>query len=153
MTTRRQATRISLAVITVLTAATLTGCGVLDRQPNLVTFTTQLRAANEVPPNVSPGTGSVDAVLDKNTNLLRWKVSFSGLTGAPTAAHFHGPAAIGANAGVALGWPAPIRSPMEGRATLTPAQAADLLAGRWYANIHTARNPGGEVRGQMTVRY
>lgn len=153
MTTRRQATRISLAVITVLTAATLTGCGVLDRQSNLVTFTTQLRAANEVPPNVSPGTGSVDAVLDKNTNLLRWKVSFSGLTGAPTAAHFHGPAAIGANAGVALGWPAPIRSPMEGRATLTPAQAADLLAGRWYANIHTARNPGGEVRGQMTVRY
>lgn len=153
MTTRRQATRISLAVITVLTAATLTGCGMLDRQSNLVTFTTQLRAANEVPPNVSPGTGSVDAVLDKNTNLFRWKVSFSGLTGAPTAAHFHGPAAIGANAGVALAWPAPIRSPMEGRATLTPAQAADLLAGRWYANIHTARNPGGEVRGQMTVRY
>lgn len=153
MTTRRQATRISLAVITVLTAATLTGCGVLDRQSNLVTFTTQLRAANEVPPNVSPGTGSVDAVLDKNTNLFRWKVSFSGLTGAPTAAHFHGPAAIGANAGVALAWPAPIRSPMEGRATLTPAQAADLTAGRWYANIHTARNPGGEVRGQMTARY
>lgn len=153
MTTRRQATRISLAVITVLTAATLTGCGVLDRQSNLVTFTTQLRAANEVPPNASPGTGSVDAVLDKNTNLLRWKVSFSGLTGPATAAHFHGPAAIGANAGVALAWPAPIRSPMEGRATLTAAQAADLLAGRWYANIHTERNPGGEVRGQMTARY
>lgn len=153
MATRRQATRISLAVITVLTAATLTGCGALDRQSNLVTFTTQLRAANEVPPNASQGTGSVDAVLDKNTNLFRWKVSFTGLTGAPTAAHFHGPAAIGANAGVALAWPAPIRSPMEGRATLTPAQAADLMAGRWYANIHTARNPGGEVRGQMTVRY
>lgn len=153
MITRRHATRISLAVITVLTAATLTGCGLLDRQSNLVAFTTQLRAANEVPPNASPASGSVDAVLDKNTNLFRWKVSYSGLTGAPTAAHFHGPAAIGANAGVALAWPAPIRSPMEGRATLTAAQAADLLAGRWYANIHTARNPGGEVRGQMTARY
>lgn len=153
MITRRHATRISLAVITALTAATLTGCGLLDRQSNLVAFTTQLRAANEVPPNASPASGSVDAVLDKNTNLFRWKVSYSGLTGAPTAAHFHGPAAIGANAGVALAWPAPIRSPMEGRATLTAAQAADLLAGRWYANIHTARNPGGEVRGQMTARY
>lgn len=153
MTLRRQATRISLVVISVLAVAALTGCGMLERQANLVAFTTQLRAANEVPPNNSRGNGSVDAVLDKNTNLFRWKVNFTGLTGPATAAHFHGPAAIGANAGVALGWSGPIRSPMEGRARLTSAQAADLLAGRWYANIHTARNPGGEVRGQMTARY
>jgi hypothetical protein len=153
MPTRRQATRISLAFITVLTVATLTGCSLLDTKSNLVTFTTQLRAANEVPPNASRGSGSVDAVFNKDTNLLRWKVSYTGLTGPATAAHFHGPAAIGANAGVALGWPNPIRSPLEGNATLTAAQAADLLAGRWYANIHTAANPGGEVRGQMTVRY
>ncbi len=153
MTTRRQATRISFAVITVLAAATLTGCGMMDRQSNLVAFTTQLRAANEVPPNNSQGSGSVDAVLNKDTNLLRWKVSYTGLTGAATAAHFHGPAVIGANAGVVLPWAGPIHSPMEGHATLTAAQAADLLAGRWYANIHTAAHPGGEVRGQMTARY
>ncbi|MGQ2979031.1 MAG: CHRD domain-containing protein, partial [Polaromonas sp.] len=42
--------------------------------------------------------------------------------------------------------------PMSGQATLTAAQMADLLAGKWYANIHTARYPGGEIRGQMTVR-
>jgi len=35
---------------------------------------------------------------------------------------------------------------------LTPAQAADLLAGRWYVNIHTARYPGGEIRAQVTPR-
>lgn len=152
MPTRRQLTRISLAVVSVLTLTTLAGCGLLDQQSNLVAFTTQLRAANEVPPNASRGSGSVDAVFNKDNNLLRWKVSYTGLTGPAKAAHFHGPAAIGANAGVAVPWPNPIHSPMEGSATLTAAQAADLLAGRWYANIHTAANPGGEVRGQMTMR-
>jgi len=148
----RQASRISRAVIMVAAVTTIAGCGLMDRPSNLVAFTTQLRGANEVPPNASRAVGSVDAVLDKESNLFRWKVSFSGLTGPATAAHFHGPAAIGVNAGVALPWQGPIVSPLEGRATLTPAQAADLLAGRWYANIHTAANPAGEVRGQMTVR-
>ncbi|SFC41572.1 CHRD domain-containing protein [Polaromonas sp. OV174] len=153
MPTRRQVTRISLAAIALAAVAAMTGCGMMKPQSNLVAFTTQLRAANEVPPNASMGSGSVDAVLNKDTNLLRWKVNFTGLSGPATAAHFHGPAAIGSNAGVVLPWAGPIKSPMEGSATLTPAQAADLIAGRWYANIHTAANPGGEVRGQMTARY
>src|SRR6266851_816002 len=40
-------------------------------------------------------------------------------------------------------------SPIKGSATLTDAQAADLTAGRWYFNIHTAANKGGEIRGQV----
>ena len=154
MTTRRQATRYSLAAFAVVAAATISGCGMMQPQApsNLVAFTTQLRAANEVPSNASQGSGSVDAVLNKDTNLLRWKVNYTGLSGPATAAHFHGPAAAGANAGVVLPWPGPVTSPMEGSATLTPAQVAELVAGRWYANIHTAANPGGEIRGQMMVR-
>lgn len=152
MYTRRHLTRASLAAAAFVAMAAVTGCGMMSQQSNLVALTTQLMASNEVPPNTSPATGSVDAVFNKDTNLLRWKVSYTDLTGAATAGHFHGPAAAGANAGVALPWPGSVTSPMDGSATLTAAQAADLMAGRWYANVHTAANPGGEVRGQMTVR-
>jgi len=152
MYTRRHLSRASLAAAAFVALVGVTGCGMLSQQSNLVALTTQLMASNEVPPNTSPATGSVDAMFNKDTNLLRWKVSYTGLTGPATAGHFHGPAAVGANAGVALPWPGSVTSPIDGSATLTAAQAADLMAGRWYANVHTAANPAGEIRGQMTVR-
>ena len=42
-----------------------------------------------------------------------------------------------------------LASPLKGEATLTDAQAADLAAGKWYFNVHTAANKGGEIRGQV----
>ena len=156
MSSAPRTTRVFLITIAAVTAFAATGCGMINgmmnKQSNMVAFTTQLRASNEVPVNASTGTGSVDAVLNKDTSLFRWKANYSGLSGPATAAHFHGPAPVGANAGVALAWPTPMSASMEGSATLTPAQVADLMAGRWYANVHTAANPGGELRGQMTVR-
>ena len=155
MHTRRIFNRLSLASFAIAAASAtvvLSGCGSMMQSSNMVALTTQLRGTNEVPPITASGTGSVDAAFNKDTMQLRWKVTYSGLTGAATAGHFHGPAPVGSNAGVALGWPNPVASGMDGSATLTAAQAADLLAGRWYANIHTAANPGGELRGQMTVR-
>ena len=145
-------TFISLAIAASALTVALSGCGVMMPPANMVALTTQLRSANEVPPVASSGGGSVDAAFNKDTMQLRWKVSYSGLTGNAVAGHFHGPSALGTNAGVVLAWANPITSGMEGSATLTTAQAADLMAGKWYANIHTAANPGGEVRGQMTVR-
>lgn len=155
MLSRRQINRLSFSAFAAVVATTLAGCAMMGPQSspsNLLAFTTQLRGANEVPANTSAGSGSVDAVLNKDTNLFRWKANYTGLSGPATMAHFHGPAAIGSNAGVVVPWTNPITSPLEGSATLTPAQAADLIAGRWYANIHTAAHPGGEIRGQMTIR-
>ena len=114
-----------------------------------VKFKADLAAANEVPPNPSAGKGTLEATYDTTSKQLTYTVNYSGLTGAATAAHFHGPAAAGANAGVAVPVQGPLASPIKGTATLTDAQAADLQGGKFYFNIHTDANKPGEVRGQV----
>ena len=113
-------------------------------------FKATLDGKSELPANTSAGTGSADLDYDAASKKLSWKVTYSGLSGPATAAHFHGPAESGKNAGVAVAIPNAASSPVEGSATLTDAQAADLEAGKYYVNIHTAANPGGEIRGQVT---
>jgi Cu/Zn superoxide dismutase len=117
-----------------------------------VNLKADLKASNEIPPNDSKGTGSVTATYDTASKKLSWKGSYSGLTGPVTGAHFHGnnpPSPPAANSAIAL--PAQVSaSPFEGSATLTDEQATDLMAGKWYFNIHTATNKGGEIRGQVT---
>jgi hypothetical protein len=109
-----------------------------------------LSATQEVPPNTSQGKGNADITFDTASKQLTWTVNYSGLSGPATAAHFHGPAESGKNAGVAVPIPNQATSPVTGSHTLTDAQANDLLAGRYYVNVHTAANPGGEIRGQVT---
>lgn len=114
----------------------------------MVKFHGNMNTASEVPPKTTAGTGTADATLDTSNNQLTYTITYSGLTGPATVAHFHGPAAPGANASPVLPFANPA-SPIKGTATLTDAQKADLMAGKWYANVHTAANPGGEIRGQM----
>ena len=146
---KRQTLRAALAA----TAAVVlvAGCVVSPGASKEVKFTSQLRPANEVPPAASNATGQVNAVLTKDTSVLRWQLTFGGLSGPATAGHFHGPAMAGANAGVVVPFTGVVTSSMSGQATLTAAQVADLLDGKWYANIHTAQFPGGEIRGQLTL--
>jgi hypothetical protein len=116
----------------------------------MLSYKVALKSASEVPPNTSGGSGTADVTYDTQTKQLKWKVSYSGLSGPATTAHFHGPAEPGKNAGVMIPIQNIATSPAEGSATLTDAQAADLMGGRLYVNVHTAANPGGEIRGQVT---
>lgn len=109
-----------------------------------------LDGKSEVPATTTSGTGTADLDYDAASKKLSWTVTYSGLSGPATAAHFHGPAEAGKNAGVAVAIPNATASPVKGEAVLTDAQAADLLGGKYYINIHTAANPGGEIRGQVT---
>lgn len=114
-----------------------------------IQLSSQLSTAQEVPPVMGDGKGQLQATLDTTTAQLRWNVSYSGLSGPVTAGHFHGPASKTENAGIALGFKGSLNSPIMGEATLTPAQMDDVLAGKWYVNLHTAQNPKGEIRGQV----
>ena len=109
-----------------------------------------LAATSEVPPNDSKAKGQGEFTYDTTSKKLDYTVTYSGLTGPATAGHIHGPAPAGANAGVAVPFPSAGSSPIKGSATLTDAQAADLMAGRMYVNLHTDAHKGGEIRGQIT---
>ncbi len=112
-------------------------------------FTATMSGDSEVPPTGSPGAGRVQATLDPATRVLHYTVTFHGLTGPATMAHFHGPAPAGANAGVEVPLGNAPTSPIHGEATLSADQVDALEQGKLYANVHTPKHPGGEIRGQL----
>jgi len=121
-----------------------------------ISFKAELSGKNEVQPNDSKGAGTFTATYDTESKKLTWKGNYSGLSGPATMAHFHGPIEPNWNQPHPFGDVAdvtvvitPFTSPFEGSATLTDAQAAELIAGKWYVNFHTDAYPAGEIRGQV----
>lgn len=115
----------------------------------MIDMMAELSGPSEVPANDSAGTGTVDASFDTETMMLTWTVTYEGLTGDATAAHFHGPASPEENAPPVVPIEGDLASPIEGSATLTEEQATQLQDGMWYFNVHTAQYPDGEIRGQL----
>jgi hypothetical protein len=139
----------SCAAVAVLALA---GCSHMGMSDSGETYTATLVPGDEVPPAMdSQGRGTAEVHVDRATNELTYKVSWSGLTGPATMGHIHGPAAPGQNAKVVVPFQGVANATStEGKAKITPAQYADLAAGMYYVNIHTAKHPGGEIRGQLT---
>jgi hypothetical protein len=112
-------------------------------------FKAEFTGKAETPPNDSAGTGVADVTYDTAAKTIAWTITYSGLTGAATAAHFHGPAKEGAKAPPVVPIHGTLDSPINGTSTLSDQQAADLQNGLWYFNVHTAKYPDGEIRGQL----
>ena len=119
-----------------------------------VTIHVALGGAEQVPPVQSAASGVADLSYDAATRIISWSITCTGLSGAVTMAHFHGPGGKAVNAGVQI-WltkhGSPVENPIKGQATLTPEQAKQLAAGQWYINVHTQAHPGGEIRGQVIL--
>ena len=131
----------------VLAIAVLLSAAAGAAQADTIHFGATLTGADEVPPNTTTGKGELIAELESEERVLTYRASASGLTGPAVAAHFHGPAAPGSNAPPVVVVPDP--TAISGAVLLTPQQVDDLMAGKWYFNIHTKANPGGEIRGQV----
>lgn len=120
----------------------------MPEMPKMPSYTATLAPGAGITSN---GKGMGEFTYDPATHTLTYNVTYDGLTGPAVAAHIHGPADPGQNAGPVVPFPA-AASPITGTATLTDAQAAELAAGKYYVNVHTAANKGGEIRGQITAK-
>ena len=113
-----------------------------------------ISGGQEKTPVTTNATGTMNVSYDKTTKMLTLYVAWSDLSGNPTGAHIHGPAAKGEHAGVVLDFHDNVTAtsgnftrtvPIDGQAI----KEDSLLTGYYYFNIHTPTNPGGEIRGQI----
>lgn len=139
--------------LALVTAAVAGLCIASSAQATVFAFVGMpMTASQEVPAVASTGSGSVTALYDDATKILTysavWQLQPDSMA---TLQHFHGPAAVGASAGVVIGLPNPSGNSGKstGAVTLTLAQEADLLAGKWYFNTHSSKAGGGELRAQL----
>jgi hypothetical protein len=135
-------------LVAAVAALAVTGCNMMEPAPSTLAYTATLAPGAGI---TSTGQGTGTFSYDPATHTLTYNVAYSGLSGPAMAAHIHGPADPGGNAPPVVPFPN-AASPISGTATLTDAQAADLAAGKWYVNVHTAANRGGEIRGQIVAK-
>lgn len=115
------------------------------------TIKADLTSSAETPPNGSKGTGTLTGSYDPDSRKLTYDVTYENLTGPATMAHFHAPAPVGKAAGVEVPIKGSVASPIKGEVTLNETDAKNLTDGMTYFNVHTEKNPKGEIRGQVMV--
>lgn len=143
---------LALKFIVPCTLCLLAGMGLA--RADIVSYTAiPLGGSQQVPAVATAGFGWLTGTYDTTTKILTFSFNwqFDG-SATLTGVHFHGPATVGQNASVVV----PVNGPAASNqgsfgasVTLTQGQESDLLAGKWYFNIHSSAFPNGEMRGQI----
>ena len=115
-----------------------------------------MSGTQEVPSVTTAALGNVQATYHQGSKILSYNITWSGLSGNASAAHIHNVAEAGVNAGVLQsfsGFPASTSGKYSGTLIVDGVKITEalLLSGKYYVNIHTAANPGGEIRGQLIL--
>jgi hypothetical protein len=123
---------------------------------NIYVGTITMSGAQETPAVNTAATGNIEANYNRLTKTLSYKVTWSGLTANASAMHIHGTGEVGVMAGVLQtfsGWPAAPAGTYSSSILIDGVKftEADLLAKRYYINIHTSTYPAGEIRGQLIL--
>lgn len=140
---------MAIAMFVLGTAGVLTPSASRAADDDIV-FAATLTDDDQSTPTESSGAGYAEVRLERATLRITWKVTYKGLTSRITAAGLYGPENVGANAGQVVNLGAKsLGSPIEGSQVLDDGVFQYLITGRVYVNLHTARYPLGELRGQL----
>ncbi len=160
---------LALAAAAVFTVIACDDDDPISPVSKIVNFSATMTGAAEVPAVTTTATGTFTATLDTSTNVFTYNVTYSGLSSNVTLGHIHGPASTSVSAGALLNFAnlpggtfvtgatsgtATGTVTLNSATTITATVNGDslrklLLSGQTYANIHTATNGGGEIRGQI----
>ncbi len=105
-------------------------------------------SAQEVPVNASPASAVGSFIVSSASSKIDYKIVANGLTGPITSAHLHY-GAFGVNGGIAAPLTFSGNTLVGSYQPTTNGFVDSFFRGRIYLNIHTAANPGGEIRGQI----
>jgi len=118
-----------------------------DEDENNEIFTAVLNGTSEVPPNTSPAVGTATLTYNRDTRIFNLVVEYTTIT--PVAGHIH-KGEVGVAGNVLFPFEEPLTSPINYTSpVLTEVQEAELYAGQYYVNLHTAQYQAGEIRGQL----
>lgn len=141
---------LSVVALVVLSLA-ISSCS-NDENPTITSSTTRfgatLTGAGEKPTSTtSTATGTFVGDLNTTTRVLSYTVTYQGLT--PTGGHLHKITAADGTGPVDIPFPSLTSPIMATTAALRQGQVDSLLAGQYYANLHTTTYKGGEIRGEV----
>jgi hypothetical protein len=140
---------MSLKLLSILGAVAAIAASAGAANADVLRYEGALRGTHEAPPNATTGQGQIVAAVDTDRGVLEYTVTYSGLTGAATAAGLHEAAANQPDPVLPARPPAGTRGQIHQIVKLTPAQIDALNAGHWFFDISTAANPSGEIRGAL----